>query len=61
MDAAQLLNGMFVYDKCCLELMLLSSKEVAESLRIHYQGNKKESYSPKIFWNKAMSLYLPLL
>lgn len=44
MDAAQLLNGMFVYDKCCLELMLLSSKEVAESLRIHYQGNKKESF-----------------
>lgn len=42
MDVTQLKEGMFVYDKCSMELMILYSEEVAESLRAHYQGQSKK-------------------
>lgn len=46
MDICQLPQRVFVYDKCCMELMLLSSKKVAESFhQMFYEGIcEKELY-----------------
>ena len=56
MDISRLPQRMFLYDKCCMELMLLSNKKVAESFhQMFYAG----IYEKEIYITNAMRILAP--